>query len=423
MFQRSVFGRALVSRRFLGAWLVLIATLPGGLKSYWSKSGVDPTTWNPDGKMGVNFQTYHHAAELVLDGEPFYDVPPPDTFEWAVYLYPPGTVPVFVPFTLVEWRTGYAILTGLSLVAAVAATWVLVDYVESFGERLGWIDVVLILLALSLSTHAYGTIFFGNINLFLALGVFVGFWALERNYQVGSGILFGLVAFFKIFPAIIGLWLLRRRRWRAVAAATVTGLAGLALGIVLFGVDTTLFYFTDVVSGRTETEQFVGGYPVGGTYYVTIQQPLSHLVSILWEDAPYYVIFLVSLLVVGPVLAYFYRDVETVVDRQMAIFVTLSVMLTLFPSLRWYLVFLYLPLFSLLYLWDGGYSRWLFLAGGVLFSATFSPSDALDFLAYVPEPIYSVAYPVATSAVLSFYGISLMVLACAWYKHESHGRD
>lgn len=373
--------------------------------------------------MGINYRTYHHAAELARGGEPFYDVPPPEAYDWAVYLYPPGTLPLYYPFTLVDWTTGFAIMTAISVLAALAATWLIVDYVESFGPALGWVDVALILLALLLSTHVFGTVYFGNVNLLLALGLVFGFWALLRERETASGVAFGAVALFKVFPALVGLWLLRERRFRAVGAAIVTGVAGLAVGLVVFGFDTTTYYLTNVLSGRTETSEFVGGYPVSGTYYVTIQQPLSRLVATVWPSAPYEVILLLAILLTLSVLAYFYRDIRTPIERQMAIFVTLAAMVTLFPSLRWYLVFLYLPMVALLYLWTEGHGRLLFLAGGVLFSITFSAESVVDALDGVPEPLYSVGYALGGSAVLPMYGILLMVAACVWYKERSLGTD
>jgi hypothetical protein len=419
MVSRRFFTRPLVSRRFFGAWLVLAATIPLGIRSYIIRDRIGLFAWDPGRMMGINFRVYHHAAELALDGKPFYDAPPPEAFDWAVYLYPPGTLPLFYPFTLLEWSTGYTVLTSLSVLAATGATYLLVDYVESFGPRLGWVDVTLIFLALLVSTHSFGTVYFGNINLLLALGVVFGFWALLRDREVASGAAFGVVALFKVFPALVGLWLLRDRRWHAVGAAILTGVAGLLAGLALFGVDTTAYYFTDVLTSRTDTSQFVGGYPVDGLYYVTVQQPVSWLVAAVWPDAPYAVILLVSVLVVAPTVAILYRDIKTPIDRQMAIFVTLAAMVTLLPSFRWYLVFLYPPMVTLLYLWTEGPSRLLFLAGGLLFSVTFSTESVVDALDGVPEPLHSVAYAVGGSAVLPLYGIVLMVVACLWYKRVS----
>ncbi|PSP27501.1 hypothetical protein BRC65_05515 [Halobacteriales archaeon QH_2_65_14] len=419
LLRSSPLSRPLVSRWAVGAWLVLLATLPLGLKSYRGNSRIGLFVWDPGSKMGINYRAYHHAAELALDGKVFYDVAPPDTFDWAVYLYPPVTVIFYYPFTLLEWTTGYAILTVLSVLAAVAATALIVDYVESFGPTLGWVDIALVLAAFLLSTHAFGTIYFGNINMFLALAFVLGFWALHQGRQELAGVIIGLTALFKVFPAIIGLWFLRQRQWRAVGAAIATGIGGLLAGLALFGFDTTKYYFTDVLTGRAGSDQFVGGYPVDGTYYVTIQQPLSHYLWELWPSAPYEAVVVLAILVCIPVLAYFYRDVTTDVDRLMAIFVTLVVMLVVFTSFRWYLIFLYLPLVALLYIWREGPGRILFIAGGLIFSVTESTEGMVELLNGLPEPLDTLWYSVASAAVPPLYGLAVMVAACAWYKYRS----
>ncbi|WP_128226412.1 glycosyltransferase family 87 protein [Halobacteriaceae archaeon SHR40] len=412
-------ARPLVRNWNLGAWLVLLATLPLGFYSYYQNSRIGLSSWNPGGTMGVNYRTYHYAAERALAGQSFYDVTPPGTYDWAVYLYPPGTLPTFYPFTLFEWTTGYAILTVLSVLGAGLATWLLVGYVESLGPELGWIDVGLVFGAVLFSTHTYGTIYYGNINILLALGLLGGFVALQRDREYLAGSVFALTALFKVFPALIGFYLLRVRRWYAVGAALLTGLGGLVVGVVLYGLDATVYYFTDVVAGRTETELFTGGYPIEGIFYITIQRPISRLVSAVWPSAPYLVIFGVSVLICASILAYFYYDLGTELDRQMAIFATLVVMLILVPSLQWYLVLLYFPLVTLLYLWQDGASRYLFLIGGVLFSVTGNTADTVDALERAPDVVETLGYPIAVAATPPLYGLLLMLAACAIYKYRS----
>jgi len=415
-------ARPVVSRRALGAWLVLLASLPFGLRSYHRSDRIGLGTWKPGELMGVNYRTYHHAAERARDGHSFYDVAPPGTYEWAVYLYPPGTLPGFYPFSVFDWTTGYAILTALSVLAAAAATWLLVRYVESLGPQLGWVDVGLVFVVFLLSTHSYGTIFFGNINILLALGLVVGFWALARDRDALAGASFALTALFKLFPALIGLWLLRTRRWRATAAAILTGVGGLVLGVVLYGLGPTQYYVTEVVAGRSEADLFVGGYPVGSTFYVTIQRPVSHVVAAVWPSAPYLVIVGASVLLCAGILAYFYRDLESELDRQMAVFATVAVMVVIVPSLHWYLVLLFVPMVILVYLWQDGLGRYLFLAGGVLSSVTGTTADTLHYLGKAPDVLAPVGRPIAVAATPHLYGVLLMLVGCGLYKYRSENR-
>lgn len=414
--------RPLVSRRHYGAWLVLLATVPLGLGAYVRDLGIGLFSVDPGERFGINFRTFHYAAERARRGAEFYDVPPPDTVEWAVYLYQPVTIVVFYPFTLLEWTTGFAIMTLLSIGAAIGATWLIVRYLDTLGVTLGWVDISLVLAAFLLSTHAQGTIYFGNINLILAFAVVIGFWATLIDRETIAGIAFAVSAIFKLFPALLGLWLLRRRQWTGIGVAIGTGIVALVLGILIFGLETTRYYLTAVMTGRSEAEQFVGGYPLDGTNYVTIQQPVSHIVSTIWPSAPYEAILGVTILVCIAILGYFYVDIQTELDRQMAIFATIVVAITAIPSLRWYLIMLLLPLVTVLYLWREGRARIAFLVGGVLLSITASSGDVVGFLALTPSVFEALASPFAVAANPPLYGIALMLAACAWHKYRTRAR-
>ena len=419
----ALLDRPLVAHPYVGAWIVLLATLPFGLQSYHEISRIGLTTWEPGWLMGSNYYVYHVAAEAAMAGEPFYGIEQPDTPDGLVYLYPPITVVAFYPFTVLEWTTGFAAMTALSVIASVAATALIVRYIESFDVRLGWIDGGLILAAFLLSTHAMGTIYYGNINLLLGFAFVVGFVGLLRHHDRLAGAAFGLAALFKVFPAIVGLWLLRDRRWSSIGAAIGVGLGGLILGVILFGPRTTIYYFTEVLAGRGGSTAFIGGYPVGATYYVTFQRPLSHLLWSVWPAAPYEVLPVLSILLSLGVLAWFYRDIDGTMDRLMALFATVVVTVAMFPSFRFYIVLLYLPFIALLYVWRTGPGRYAFLLGGVLLSVTHRPSDIVALLEGTPDPVFFVGSQLAAFATLQLYGMAIMLLACAWYQYTTPPED
>jgi hypothetical protein len=418
-------GRPLVARRHFGAWLVLLATLPLGLYRYYTNPDIGLLTWRvgestSGAYMGINYHVYHVAAERVLAGEPFYGVAPDTATGNFVYLYPPVTVTGFLPLGSLDWTTGYLVFTFLSLCGALAATVVVVRYVESLGTPLGWLDLALVFGLFALSIHVSATVYFGNINVLLGLAFAVGFWALRQDRERAAGTAFGIAALFKLFPALVGLWLLRDRRLEATAAAIGTGVAGLLAGIALFGVDTTVQFFRTVVPNRSDSAAFVGGLPADGPFYVTVQRPLSHLLWGLWPGAPYPLLPASAALVCGATLAVFYRRIETERDRLMAIFATVVVTLVAVPSFRLYAPLLFLPLVALLYTWTDGAGRRLFLAGGLLFSVVARPRHVLtasEFLGPLEAPV-AAAGRVVTVQLLA-YGI--MVAACGWHLHSGDG--
>lgn len=413
----AVSDRPLVARRYLGAWLVLLAALPWGLYRYYS-NGYLP--WRvgestSGAYMGVNFHVYHSAIERALQGSPVYGVAPDPATANFVYLYPPVTVPTFVPFTLVDWTTGYLVFTALSLLAGLAATAIVVRYVEALGTPLGWVDVGLVAGLFTLSIHASGTVYFGNINLFLGLAFAGGFLALSERRDVAAGATFAVAALFKLFPALVGLWLLRDQRYRAIASAVLTGLGGLVAGVALFGVGPTREFFTTVLPGRTDSAVFVGGYPVGEALYVTAQRPLSHLIWTAWPGAPYVLLPISSVLVCGAVLVYFYRDIQTDTERVMALFATVVVSLVVVPSFRLYAPLLFLPFVALLYTWRQGPGRRVFLVGGVLFSVVATPAHVLTVAEYL-GPLSVPVTAIGRTITIQLVGYAVMLCACGWHR-------
>lgn len=417
-------GRPLIGGRHVGAWLVLGFAIVMGLRTYNDLWMIGPTTWEVgythiSNYMGVNFHVYHVAADQAMAGEAFYGVSPDPAADGYVYLYPPITVAAFYPFTAVEWSTGYTIFMGLNLLAVLGATWLIVSYVESHGARLGWLDAALLVGLFVLSTHVVATVLYGNINILLGVAFAVGFWGLSQNREIVAGTAFAVASVFKLFPALLGLWLVRDRRWTATATALVVGTGAIIAGVVGYGIDPTVEYFTEVVTDRTDSSRFIGGYPADGLYYVTVQRPLSHWLWLAWPSAPYALLPIASVLVCAGVLAYFYRRIETQHERLAAAFATVVVALVVLPSFRLYLPIVFVPLAALLYAWEGGTpERYAFVAGGVLLSVTYRPGDVIEFAETSLGPIAPVVVQLAGFASLQLYALGLMLGACAITVHR-----
>lgn len=413
-------NRPLVARRAVGPWAVACVAVFRGL--YASATNVDvslsPPGVAPGADAGLNYRVFHVAAETARAGGDFYAVTPPDASAAYVYLYPPITVVAYYPFTLLSQTAGYALLTLLTLVACLDSTRLVVTYLESHGRRLGWVDVGAIAAVFVASSLSFGTIYYGNVNLVLAWLFVLGFVRLADRRERLAGVAFGVAALWKLFPAIVGAWLVRRRAWRAVGAATLTGATGLLAGVLEFGPGRTRQYFLTVVPDRSATEAFVGGYPPDGVYYVTVQRPLSHLVWSVWPDAPPSTLTPLALLLCGAVLATFYRDVSTERDRLFGVLATTLVAVVVAPSLQWYLALAYFPLLALLYQWETGPGRWAFLAGAVLLFASARPSSVVEAIigAGLPGPVETVLVGLTTVATIHLYGVALLLGACLFHR-------
>jgi hypothetical protein len=195
--------------------------------------------------LGCDFLAYFNAAQHWLSGQPIYDLTVSSTGSCGTYQYPPPFVLVAAPFSLLGfdagnwlwigfligcWGVGTAILplrigTRWTVLLLGAIGWPLI-----FGVRIGQVAPILYL-------------------------VFAYAWRnLDRPVSFGASVAIG--ALVKLQPALLAMWLLSRRAWRALAAAAAAGLAIAALAAVLglgdwLGLATLLRSLTDAVTVST----------------------------------------------------------------------------------------------------------------------------------------------------------------------------
>lgn len=426
--------RPLYERPYPGAWLLLVAPLVMGVSSM--HSAFDASLF-PPGAVGlwdnwmVNFEVYYYAGEEVLSGGELYEFHPPGRGEFYQYLYPPVTVLFFLPFQLVGLETGYWLFLGINAVTAGLLTAMIVRYVESLGRRLGWIDVVLVFAHAMVGTHLVANYAFGNVNLLLGVGVAAGIYLLEvgprsaRRESVAGSIL-AVVALFKVFPALIGFYLLRIRSWWSVTAAAAAGVGSLLLGEVMFavgglwgwsggprafGFGMTEHWLRKAVLPRSDTQDFVGGYAPGDLYYVTIQRPLSHVIWGLWDGAPPWLLVVGSFAIGLAVLAPFLVRTETRLERLVAAFAAVAVAIVVMPSLRFYVALLFLPMIALAYVLEDHPVQPLFVGGAVIMAYTDPPSDVLERIQPLPDPALGALEPVVRTTSTQLLGIAVMLVA------------
>lgn len=370
------------------------------------------------GMLAANYEVYYYAADAALSGRGFYDVAPPEHGAFY-YLYPPATVLVFVPYALVgSIAPGFAVHTVLGVATGVVLGLVAARYVERAGHDLTWVDYALLVGFATASLHAVPSLYYGNLNVQLALVLAVGLVALERDREWLAGGLLAVPALFKAFPALTGLWLLRRRAWRAVAGAVATAAATFLVGTAAFGLDAHRTYLFDALLPRRRTDVFAGGMPPDAAY-VTLRQPLSYLLP----DSPGLLGPLAALLL-APVVADAYRDCSTRVDRLVAVYVTLAATLLVLSSYFVYYVYLFFPLLPLLYLLPGRPGD-LFAAGAGVAAFAYGRDVVFAWIRNLPpglaDPLVAALRPVLLVGNPPLYGTLLTLVACVWYCRDRGG--
>lgn len=374
------------------------------------------------GLLGIDFEVYYVAAEAALAGENFYAVAP-ERVPGFTYVYPPLSILLFYPYALFDsWVPGYLVHTLGTVLAGLATAWLLVRYVERAGDRLPWPDRLLIAGFVVASIHSMPSLVFGQVNHHLALALTAGFLALDRGRERVAGAAFAAAAFVKVFPAAVGVWLLRRRAWRAIAVAVATGLGLFALGLVTFGPELTDLYVHAALFDRLGQGSFAGGLPASATY-LTLRRPLSVLFpqgpSLLWAGG--------AIALLGPPLAYLYREVDGRLDRLVAIQGTLIAILLVFPSYPVYAVILYFPLVPLLYLLPAGRAQWLVVVGALLTNLSVRIDDVAQVLRISPlgpdlaGAVVDALEPGLTVATPPLLGLLLVLVGCVTYRRDAAG--
>lgn len=357
---------------------------------------------------------YHHATSAFLDGGNLYNNHPPDRSGYN-FLYPPITVLLFLPHVLTGSAVGAFVLqTLLNIAAALGTTVVIIRALERRAIAITRIDTILIVLLLLASSYGAIQVINGQVNLWLALFLAIGFDAFDRDRTRITGIVFALAALLKVFPAILGLWLLRLRAWWAVGAAIATGLGGLLLGILLFGPELTMTYFVDVLFARFGDSTY-DGQPTPTDNVDGIHRQLAAL----WPAGSMY-FTPISVLIIGSLLAGSYTSVSTRYDRDVAALATICAILLFLPLQPLYFPLITFPLCMLLFRTHDTGIKWA-LTIGTLFTFIHIDLQAIDlWLSVVPTPdviadgLVSVATAIFTVILPPTIGLWILFLTCVW---------
>lgn len=390
---------------------------------------------NQPDQVALASDVYYHAGRAALEGGDIYGAPPGRS--GLGFRYPPVIVLAFALHGLLgDPGLAFAFQTVLNLLSAGALAVLMVHVVGRGGVALDRLDRLLVAGYALASVTVVSNLVMGQVNHQLALALAAGAVLLERDSDrdrddgrlapLGrdprgvAGIAFGLAASVKVFPALVGAWLVRRRARRAVVAATATGLGLLGLGLVVFGHGPTETYLTEVLAGENAVATFQDG-PDPEAPYVTVRRQLAVLAPWLPPD-----LFLpVGAALLAPVLVGVNRVVENLRNRLVALLGTVLTALYLFPLEPFYLTLALFPLVPLLYLFAPGTPRRLLLAGAFVLSVPTTYETVVTATAVLPLPpgageaIRSLARDSFGFALPTTYGVWLVLAACLLSQHRS----
>jgi alpha-1,2-mannosyltransferase len=191
-------------------------------------------------QWGYDLSFYWTAAQHLIHGEPIYSAAqlagPYAPQGQDGFLYPPPFAAAMVPFALLtpsgpqtaEWLwSGLGLVILVPAVLSLARSERVADRYPVLRGRGAWL-----LVAASVAfAPVIGELSIGNVHLVL-LGLLTTSWlGLRRGDRQGdwvAGLALGIAAVIKVFPAVLLLWLVIVRRYRA-AGAMLVGAAAFAV--------------------------------------------------------------------------------------------------------------------------------------------------------------------------------------------------
>lgn len=142
----------------------------------------------------------------------------------SAYLYPPATAVLCLPLARLPYVWARRAWFVLSLLAVVAA-WALLTRTVGGLDRPGLVVGAVLAVVGTLSEN----LVLGQLQPLLLLLLVGAHWAARRRLEVLEGVLLGLAAGLKLWPALLALVPVTARRWRAVGV-TVAVAGSLVVG-------------------------------------------------------------------------------------------------------------------------------------------------------------------------------------------------
>lgn len=183
--------------------------------------------------------TYLAAGERLNDGHLLYALSPGDRPVdlkppyWTVpLLSPPPIAVVFRPLALLPDDLGPYVWWAACIVSIVGTLLIMLR------RRPILIGLAILVLSIPI-VYEIGV---GNLNSLLLAGIVGAWYLVVRRHDVGAGIVIAGMTALKLTPVVLAWWLITQRRWSALRAFVVAGLAIAMVSVLGAGLDAHLEY-------------------------------------------------------------------------------------------------------------------------------------------------------------------------------------
>ncbi|MFL5245734.1 MAG: glycosyltransferase family 87 protein [Gemmataceae bacterium] len=373
----------------------------------------------PDRTEGVDFFQDWASAKNLLEGLPLYEnhnitverhlgysTGPQDGSVVAIEYnaHPPPSVLLAVPFALVDYPDATLLWNLVSLAAFGLSVYLVV---HNLPINLGIPAVVPFITLFLIFDPIRQQCSQGQLG-FVLLLLITSCWAAARSQHCSwAGIFLGAAIAIKLFPAFLVFYFCIRRRWKIVAASSLSFVVLTALSSVILGIESYRTYFNKVLPTveRFRSSWINQSFPGLWTKLFDPETEREHIVALWRSPALAQTLTLISCLMVVAILLWVARHTRSQAEEDHTFGLAVLAMLLVSP-ITWnhYLVLVLLPVAT----------TWLRLPAAFSWRAAFL--TILAALGIEPSLLYKaipggfgvgVATPWQTLTLLSvqFYGL------------------
>jgi hypothetical protein len=310
------------------------------------KAGFDWYRWNPWSRWFLDLQEYPGTYKLLHTAAFFDSAPTPTNPDPKMVAYPPFGAVVMAPmYAAASPAAAYLALAALWIVAALwgVRKALVTEGISRMTATLFPASAALLLFPIPRLVHE------GNIELVLWIFAALGTWAFLRGRDNWAAGLWGLAAAMKLYPIVLLMLLLPRRRYSAIMLGVITFVAltvlslwwlGPTMSIAWHGALTGVFGYQGMRADEFSLRELAGNH----SYFalVKVVAMVKHW-SLAKATLPYYACGAVVMLV-----AYFGKLRKMPVANQL---LALSVFMVSLPTVSYFhtLANLYAPLVVLMF--------------------------------------------------------------------------
>ncbi|MFP4369824.1 MAG: glycosyltransferase family 87 protein [Candidatus Kapaibacterium sp.] len=182
------------------------------------------------GKIKMDFASFYYGAHVFNEGGNIYDhsqlsaLAPADIHVYP-YIYTPLLAWILSPFSGIPPLTLQAVWTYLQLIFA-ALSFVFLSYIiREKGIKIKGIplEYIIALLLIGALPFRYVTLI-GQIDPLMVLFISIGIYGLHTKNSILTGIMFGLAGMIKVTPALLLIYLIAFRHYKAAMWAVITAI-------------------------------------------------------------------------------------------------------------------------------------------------------------------------------------------------------